>query len=255
MSKAVHLLSGPAGFFRHEPLRALALVAAATVAALVVVSPLDRHGRDGLLTAHVIQHVALADLVAPLLLLGLPVAGRRTLARALAGLRSRQTRPTRAAAWVFTPLGAAAVWAALTYLWLVPPIHRAAVPAGVVHAADHVAFLLAGVLVWLVAFDPRPERPLREAVRDGGLPWWARHAYAMATRAAMLPPAIFIWVAASSAYHTGAPLPFDLSIQEDQERAASIMIGFEMLLSAIAVVLAFVFLSVHEGRERARARS
>lgn len=245
-------VAGVARTLAAEKARTAALVVGSAIAVAVFASPVESLGTDGLLTAHVLQHIALADLVAPLLLLGLPRPARAWLGDALEGLRRRSGKTARIAAWVVSPIGAVVVWGVGTYLWFVPALHRSATPFGAVHGADHLAFLVLGLLIWLAPFDPRPTRPLPDALHEGGLPWWARHVYAMGTRIVMLPPAIAIWVAASDAYHRPGGLPFDLTVQGDQERAASVMIGFEMLLSALAVVLAFVFVSVHEGRERAR---
>lgn len=229
----------------------MALAAGVALLAAALAPPVDRLGRDGLLTAHVAQHVVLADLAAPLILLGLPSGARRWLRGGLVGLRRRGTFFARVASWVLAPLGAAAVWAVGSYVWYVPAVHRAAVPSGVVHVADHASFLVVGLLVWLAAFDPRRPGPWLRALLRGGLPWWARHVYAMATRLAMLPPALVVWLSAGAPYHPDpGRIPFDLSPAGDQERAASVMIGFEMLLFGLAVVLAFVFASVYLGRRR-----
>lgn len=221
-----------------------------------IATPLDRSGQEGLLTAHLIQHIVLGDLVAPLLLLGLPVGVQRLLREALLAISTSSAPVARAATFVLSPVGALIVWTAVSYTWFVPALHVRAAPGGFVHGLDHVSFLLFGLLIWLGAFDPRPARPVAEALRTGGLPWWARHIYAMVARLSMLPPAIAVWLAAPSAYYaTDDRLPFGLTQPQDQERAASVMIGFEMLLFSLAFVLAFIFVSVSEGRERSRQAS
>ncbi len=91
------------------------------------------------------------------------------------------------------------------FVWLTPPLHRLAVPGGAVHDLDHLSFLAFGALIWLGAFDSREPRPLRQGIRDGGLPWWARHAYAMSARAAMLPPALVLWIVPG--YHVADERP------------------------------------------------
>lgn len=234
-----------------ERVRWIALAAGLGCAAAALAPPLDELGTDGLLTAHVAQHVVLADLAAPLVLLGLPRGARRRLRALVVGLRRRSTPAGRLASWVLAPVGAAVVWAVISYVWYVPAVHRAAAPDGVVHVADHASFLFAGFLVWLGAFDPRRPRRWSRALWRGGLPWWARHVYAMATRVAMLPPALAVWLADGAPYHPDPDsIPFDLTAAGDQERAASVLIGFEMLLFSLAVVLAFIFASVYMGRQR-----
>ena len=235
--------------------RPVAFASGLALAVATVASPLDVWGRDGLLAAHVAQHLALGDLAAPLLLLGLPPAWRRWLSGKLSRLERGRSRGARLATAALSPIGALVLWTAAAYLWLAPPVHLSAAPAGLVHLVDHLSFLAFGFVFWLVAFDPRPTRDVRAALRTGGLPWWGRHVYAMASRLAMMPLAIGIWLASASSYHDlGRPWTFGVSPADDQELAASVKIGFEMLLFGLAIVLAFIFLSVSEGRQRSRGR-
>jgi cytochrome c oxidase assembly factor CtaG len=141
------------------------------------------------------------------------------------------------------------VWALAAYAWYAPPLHRLAVAGGPVHVLDHLSFLGFGLLIWLGAFDPREPQSLGRGLRDGGLPWWGRHGYAMCSRVAMVPAAAVLWLAPG--YHVAARPPMGYSRAEDQANAASLLIGFEMLLFAFAFVLAFIFLAIAEGRRRA----
>ena len=224
-----------------------------------VLSPLDRLGEQGSLSAHIAQHVILGDLAAPLLLIGLPptigLAGNRVYS-AVTGRSGRAAHVTRLA---LSPMGALALWAAATYVWIVPPMHRQAVPGGFVHVLDHWSFLVFGLLVWLAAFDFRSGSRVRDwnglarASLSCDLPWWARHVYAMVSRVAMLPAVAALWLASTSSYYLSSePPPGALSQRQDQVRAASMMLGFEILLSGLAVVLAFIWVSVSEGRARER---
>lgn len=227
----------------------------------VVTSRLDGLGEDGSLSAHVAQHVVLGDLAAPLLLLGVSPALGAALDRGYARLTRWDHPLARITTLGLSPIGAALIWAGMTYVWLVPSLHRLAIPAGPVHVLDHGSFLVFGLLVWLAAFDFRRVAPvdtwdtLVAAVRTGDLPWWGRHVYAMASRLAMMPLAIGIWLASASTYHDlERPWTFGISPADDQELAASVKIGFEMLLFGLAIVLAFIFLSVSEGRQRSQGR-
>lgn len=224
-----------------------------------VLSPLDRLGEDGSLSAHIAQHVILGDLAAPLLLIGLPPAVAASAGRWYRRATEGEGRAAHAARLALSPAGALALWAVATYVWIVPPLHRLAIPGGAVHALDHASFLAFGLLVWLAAFDFRRRAPVRDwggllaALRTCDLPWWARHVYAMASRLAMLPAVAALWLATTSAYYLSPePPPGGLTQREDQIQAASLMLGFEILLSGLAVVLAFIWVSVSEGRERGR---
>jgi len=212
-------------------------------------------GEKGSLTAHAVQHVLLGDLAAPFLLLGLPPGARRAVSRTLERAAQRDTSAARALTGEVSPLGALISWAVATYVWLFPPLHRLAVPDGLVHALDHVSFLAFGLLIWLGAFarvrratgkgGASPRRPslvgtayLRHVHQAGDAPARDRD---LARKRHRLHPA-------------GASPPGGISLAGDRERAASVMIGFEMLLAVLAVVLAFVFVSVYEGRQRETAQ-
>ena len=140
-------------------------------------------------------------------------------------------------------------------MWFVPEVHRAATPPGPAHLVDQLSFLTFGLLIWLIAFDPRPAQRGALGVRHGGLPWWARHIYAMTARLAMVPPAIILWVTQVESYHVPVEnWRFSWTPSYDQETAAAIMIGFEMLLFSLAIVLAFIFIILrepHDGSESA----
>ena len=230
------------------------------LALVALLSPLDAAADEGSLSAHVAQHIVLGDLAAPLLLIGLPpvVAGlARRGYRRVTGEPDRRLAPLLRLA--LSPTGALVLWSVATYVWLSPPIHRLASSDGPGQVLDQLSFLVFGLLVWLAAFDIRrgPSvgdwESLKRSLITCDLPWWARHVYAMASRLAMLPAVALLWLATTSAYYTSSEAPpGGLTQREDQVRAASLMLGFEILLSGLAVVLAFIWLSVSEGRARER---
>ena len=224
---------------------------------IALVSPLDALGTNGLLSGHVAQHMVLGDIAAPLLLIGLPSALALRARRGCAALAERHTL----AAFVLSPIGAVVVWAAVTCVWVTPPVHRLASPPGAVHAIDHVSFLMLGLLVWLAAFDFRTAKPvadwddLKRAAWTCDLPWWARHVYAMVSRLAVIPAVTILWLAPTAEFYlSDEALPGGWSQSVDQTNAASMMLGFEILLAAFAVVLALIWVSVSEGRARDRAK-
>ena len=231
------------------------------LAVAAVLSPLDDLGEEGSLSAHIGQHIIIGDLAAPLLLIGLPP----TIGRLAAGWYEDATRgndrSARGLALALSPIGGLVLWSLATYVWLAPPVHRQAIPAGPVHLLDHASFLVFGLLVWLAAFEIRRGISVRDweslkvTLMTCDLPWWARHVYAMVSRLAMLPAVALLWLATTSAYYLSSdPPPGGLTQREDQVRAASMMLGFEILLSGLAVVLAFIWVSVSEGRARDEQR-
>ncbi len=122
---------------------------------LPLISPLDELGDRYLLSAHMLQHVLIADaapaliLVAlrgPLLYFAVPEPLLRTFGR---------TRWIRnGAAWLLRPTVALAVWALAFGIWHIPAAYDAAARHRPLHDLEHASFVFAGFLVWAVLIDP-----------------------------------------------------------------------------------------------------
>jgi putative membrane protein len=136
------------------------LTGLATVA-LALVSPLDS-AADRSLPAHMVQHVLLLSVAAPLLALGapmptllwaLPEAWRR---RALAGRRRLLASHDRhLLSWV---IGCLAVEAAVMWAWHVPDAYEAAVRNTAIHALEHLSFLFSATAAWWTVVAARQSR-------------------------------------------------------------------------------------------------
>jgi putative membrane protein len=117
---------------------------------VAVASPIARVGEEELFAFHMAQHLLLGDL-APLCL--------------LAGLTGPLLRPLLALPGVMrlrvlaNPFIALPIWVVNLALWHVPFFYEAAVENGAVHAVEHVAFLSAGIVLWLPVLEtlPAPE--------------------------------------------------------------------------------------------------
>jgi len=135
--------------------RAALFAAGVVVAALAVVSPLDRYADDRLLSAHMLQHVLLSDVAPLLIVLGLrgPLSVFVLPQRWLRSVTRR--RPLRRVLSVAgRPTAVFAVWALAISAWHVPAAYDAAIAHPALHAFEHATFLLAGLLVWTVVVDP-----------------------------------------------------------------------------------------------------
>lgn len=155
---------GP-GRWRH-----VALLSGVAVVFLALQSPIDpMAGR--LFWMHQVQHLMLRmlgpmpiALAAPqgLLAAGLPRGVRRSVLVPVVsngGVRG-------ALRFVRDPGVAFALFLASLYFWQIPPVHNAAVLDPVIHYVMHVTMLGAGLLFWLLIFDPRdPPKGLRHGVR------------------------------------------------------------------------------------------
>lgn len=146
----------------HRP-RALVRRAAAFYAALgltvvVLISPI--HSLAGtFVSAHMVQHVALVLVIAPLLVWGrssvvmmtaLPPSWRTVLARPQLGGRWPTARRILARPAVVAALGAGGLWA-----WHLPALYESALESTVVHGLEHATYLLLGLLYWRVVFGAR----------------------------------------------------------------------------------------------------
>lgn len=125
--------------------------------------PVD-HYADRLFWMHMVQHVLLISVVAPLIVLGapwmrvwrgLPLSARRPLARW--AVRGRTGAPLRGLARL---LGRPAVaWALLSLdiaLWHVPAAYDLTLRSDAVHYTEHATFLLFALLLWGQLIDSPP---------------------------------------------------------------------------------------------------
>ena len=134
--------------------RALLFLAGLALVVGAVVPPLDEAAEERL-SAHMLQHVLLADagpallLVAlrgPLVFFLLPGAILAALAR-LRALRAFMRVLLR-------PKVSFVVWAAVIAAWHYPAAYEYALAHPGVHALEHATFLVAGFLVWTQLVDP-----------------------------------------------------------------------------------------------------
>jgi putative membrane protein len=133
--------------------------------ALVValVSPLDALAAE-LLWAHMVQHVVLVLVAAPLLVLG---AAPIPMMLAVHGPWRRRIRAWGRVGWIRAPghLMARPVTAwflhvAVLWLWHAPALYDTAVNSELIHAVEHLSFLGTALLFWWVAFPQGARRHL-----------------------------------------------------------------------------------------------
>ena len=132
----------------------------ALVAALA--SPIDTIALE-LFSIHMVQHMLLLAVAAPLLLAGAPVrpllrgmplAVRRSVVRAVA----RNTAFRGLVHVLRQPLVAAALYVVGLYAWHVPALYDAAVERSAIHVIEHTWFFGSALLFWSVVIDPAPFR-------------------------------------------------------------------------------------------------
>jgi putative membrane protein len=129
--------------------------------AVALISPLDALS-GALFSAHMVQHLLLTIVAAPLLALAAPIAP--ALWAMPAGWRSPAIRALRQLdrSRATLPIAAAALFAGALWLWHMPRFYEAALANTAWHAAEHAAFMFTAMLLWWVVV--RPGRRERGAV-------------------------------------------------------------------------------------------
>jgi putative membrane protein len=143
------------------PWRAGCFAGALIALAIALLSPLDALA-ESLAAAHMVQHLLLTLIAAPLLVLSAPAAtlvrgSPRTIRAALGPVHRllRRTGWVRAlrhpgAAWLLHVL---ALW-----IWHAAVLYDAALEHPVIHALEHTTFLVTGVLFWRTVLGVRAVR-------------------------------------------------------------------------------------------------
>lgn len=140
------------------PLRAAAFACGLAVAAWALFGPVDALAETSF-TAHMIQHLALMLVAAPLLVLGRPRVAALWALPAQARVRFGGWLSGAGWTWLRGGTGIALAWTAFLlalWIWHLPQAYDAALASGWVHMGQHASFLAAAALFWLAATDRAP---------------------------------------------------------------------------------------------------
>ena len=205
--------------------RTLLFAAGLAVVVLALSPPVDRLS-DSLFSMHMVQHVLLIEVAAPLLVLSrpwnrlwrpFPLSHRRAAAGGLA--RNTWAAPRRAiGGWLVVPAFAFVLMNGVFVLWHVPVFYDAALSHPALHDLEHLTFFLTALLLWAHLLGEAPFRPRL------ALP--GRAVYAVGAMLVGWTVAVVIAMAPSplySHYADRASRPWGLSALADQQLAAGIM--------------------------------
>lgn len=180
-----------------------------------------------LYSAHMVQHLLLGFVTPPLLLLGTPRwLGELLLGRGTAGRIYR---------WWTRPLLAAVVFNAALAIVHWPQVNEVMLASEAFHAAVHLGFLAAALLVWSLLYSPLPEVASRLSPP-------AKMAYLFAQTLLPTVPASFLTFGDRALYRPYESFPrlWGLSALEDMQLAGLIMkVGGGLLLWCILAVMFF----------------
>lgn len=242
---------------RPVPLwRAIAFYGALLSILVALAGPLDRLTEE-LLWAHMVQHIILMLVAAPLLVLGapwlplwrpLPLGFRRRVASAVVqGPRFATVR--RTARWAAGPLVAWGLFNGDLAVWHVPALYDLTVRNTAVHYLEHLSFLVLGLLFWAQVVDSPPFHPrLGDFQRALFLTAGAVASWLLAVVLALSPTPFY------SAYSSIQPRPEGLPALTDQQLAGGAMWGPGSIPFAIGVFwLLYVWLGEDDGKRRRRS--
>jgi cytochrome c oxidase assembly factor CtaG len=121
-------------------------------------SPLDTEAVK-LVSAHMAQHVLMADIAAPLMLIGVrnPVL-QFFLPRPILEPLARRHRLRRVFRRLRSPMVAVPVYTAVLYGWHLGPAFTAALRNDFVHGLQHESFIVFGALIWWPLIEPNKRR-------------------------------------------------------------------------------------------------
>jgi putative membrane protein len=133
-----------------------------------LLSPLDAIAEEYLQSAHMLQHVLIADLGIALALVA--VRGPLSmffLPRDLLAPLARHAGIRGVLSFLLRPTVAVPLWLSVLVAWHVPALYEAALTEPLVHRLEHLSFVVVGALVWTLIIDPSGHRRLSVNGRIG----------------------------------------------------------------------------------------
>lgn len=220
---AVHLVDGKRAAVRYW--RALAFYAGLGAIVLALESPVDTLSAS-LFTFHMVQHLLLIMVAAPLLILGDPAI---TLLRGVPlsvrrpslGFLVRQPsihRLGHALSWLNRPQSVFIIFLADLYLWHWSRLFNLTLQSSAVHLLEHLCFLITALLFWGQVIDQR--------AIHARLSYARRAVYTVITAATSNVLAMYFVFAPRPLYTAYADLtsrPFGMTALGDQQLAGAIM--------------------------------
>jgi cytochrome c oxidase assembly factor CtaG len=222
-----------------------AYLAGLAAVAIALISPLDGMAQQ-LFSAHMVQHLLLVSIAAPLLALGAPQVGLLwglpRASRVIAGRIVQRLHHTRGLA----ALPIAFVLHSLTlWLWHAPPFFESALHNSALHISEHILLLGTGFLFWSATFN---------GLIRGGPTLGASVLYVFAFAAqctglgALITLSTHAWYSAYS-----STTAFGLSAMDDQALAGALMwVPAGMLYLGFALLLLGFWLHPSSATEPAR---
>jgi putative membrane protein len=206
---------------------------------VALMSPLDRIGEQ-LASAHMVQHLILADLVPIAMILALTKVLLRPVTRQVNAIEKR-------AGWFGHPAAGLVAYVGFMWFWHIPVLYDAALDNAYVHVIEHLTFAASGFLYWWHLISP-----IRSRLRLGGM---APIAYMATTKLLVGALGIFLAFYPKLLYDGYAinGERWGMSPVDDQHVAGLIM-GLEQSL-VMGIGLAYLFARMLRESEEADLRA
>jgi cytochrome c oxidase assembly factor CtaG len=203
--------------------RACLFCGAVLLALLAAISPLHEAGEHDLLSAHMLEHVIIGDLVPAALMVSLqgPLLAFVVPAFVIASI-TRRPRLRAGLGWLVVPAVAVAIWLTSLAVWHIPAVYDAAAASMPLHVLQHASFLLSGILVWFVLVDAARRRTTSTTTKLAVALVLFTAGQFLATTLILAEHPIY------PRYAPGSGL-FGLSPLADQDAAGLVMMGEQML--------------------------
>ena len=178
---------------------------------LALASPIDTGGDRYLFSLHMLQHLLLAMVVPPLLLLGLPAQWR--------GFDRLRV----------SPLAANIVFNVVLAVWHLPLLYEATLRNEPLHVLKHLSFLAAGALFWWPILVPAGRRGAMSAMGKIAYLGFAGVPPTILGLAFIVSPTVIY------SFYAAAPRVWPLSPLDDQLVAGLVMFGLGNLIYFAAI--------------------
>ncbi len=204
---------------------------------LALLSPIDVLASE-LLWVHMVQHMVLMNLAAPLVVMGAPMRimiwSLPPEYRQLAG-RWRQALGEQGVPryLLWQPIVLWCLYALVLWTWHLPSLYEAALRSEIVHDLQHLMFFAVSCLFWRVLFDPIGRLRLSRGAAVVYLFLTSLHATVLGVFMALAPS---LWYPT----YAGRTEPWGLKALEDQQFAGYIMWMPACMVYAVIAAVLFV---------------
>jgi cytochrome c oxidase assembly factor CtaG len=212
--------------------------------ALALASPLHAAG-ESLLLAHMVQHLLLTTVGAPLIVMGSPVVvmsqGLPRRAREAVHRWGRRSAVASVGRVCATPVVAWSLAVGTIWAWHVPSMYQAALANGLVHRGEHLSFLASWLLFWWMALAPAGRRHVARGIDTLFVVTGGLASGVVGALLALGPIPLYPWYLSTAS-------TWGLSAVQDQHLAGAVMwVGTAMVHLAVA---AWLFVQWVQASER-----